>query len=441
MKVIVLGAGVIGVTTAWYLARAGHEVTVVDRQDGPANETSFANAGQVSPGYSAPWAAPGVPLKAIKWMLMEHSPFVLRPRLDTRQWLWLAQMLRNCTAGRYAVNKERMVRLAEYSRDCLRQLRADTGIAYDDRAQGTLQLFRTQKQVDAAAKDIAVLQEAGVPYEVLDPAGCAAAEPALAAVRDKLAGGLRLPGDETGDCFKFTNSLAKLASGLGVTFRWGARIAGLTTDGNRIGGVALEGGETLRADGYVLALGSWSPLLLKPLGIEIPVYPVKGYSITVPVTEAAGAPVSTVMDETYKVAITRLGDRIRVGGTAELAGYSSRLWDARRRTLEHSVTDLFPQGGDVGRASFWTGMRPMTPDGTPVVGRTPYGNLFLNTGHGTLGWTMACGSGRVMSDIVSGRRAEIDLEGLAMDRYRWADLTGIRGPKGRPAAAPVPQAG
>ena len=257
----------------------------------------------------------------------------------------------------------------------------------------------------------------------------------------KLAGGLRLPGDETGDCFKFTNNLAKLAADLGVTFRWGTRIAGLMTDGGRIGGVALEGGETLRADGYVLALGSYSPLLLKPLGIEIPVYPVKGYSITVPVTEAAGAPVSTVMDETYKVAITRLGDRIRVGGTAELAGYSSRLWDARRATLEHSVTDLFPQGGDVSRASFWTGMRPMTPDGTPVVGRTPYGNLFLNTGHGTLGWTMACGSGRVMSDIVSGRRAEIDLEGLAMDRYRWADLTGIRSPKGRPVGAPIPQAG
>jgi D-amino-acid dehydrogenase len=442
VKVIVLGAGVIGVTTAFYLARAGHEVTVVDRQEGPANETSFANAGQVSPGYSAPWAAPGVPLKAIKWMLMEHTPFVLRPQLDTRQWLWLAQMLRNCTAGRYAVNKERMVRLAEYSRDCLRQLRADTGIAYDDKAQGTLQLFRTQKQVDAAAKDIAVLRDAGVPYEVLDPAGCAAIEPALAGVTGKLAGGLRLPGDETGDCFKFTNNLAKLAEGLGVSFRWGVRIAGLMTDGGRIGGVALEGGETLRADSYVLALGSYSPLLLKPLGIEIPVYPVKGYSITVPVTEAAGAPVSTVMDETYKVAITRLGDRIRVGGTAELAGYSNKLWDARRRTLEHSVTDLFPQGGDVSRASFWTGMRPMTPDGTPVVGRTPYGNLFLNTGHGTLGWTMACGSGRVMSDIVSGRRAEIDLEGLAMDRYRWADLTGIRGPRGgRPVGAPIPQAG
>jgi len=441
VKVIVLGAGVIGVTTAFYLARAGHEVTVVDRQEGPANETSFANAGQVSPGYSAPWAAPGVPLKAIKWMLMEHSPFVLRPQLDTRQWLWLAQMLRNCTAARYAVNKERMVRLAEYSRDCLRQLRADTGIAYDDKAQGTLQLFRTRKQVDAAAKDIAVLREAGVPYEVLDPAGCAAAEPALAGVTDKLAGGLRLPGDETGDCFKFTNNLAKLAEGLGVSFRWGAKIAGLMTDGNRIGGVALEGGETLRADGYVLALGSYSPLLLKPLGIEIPVYPVKGYSITVPVTASEGAPVSTVMDETYKVAITRLGDRIRVGGTAELAGFSNRLWDARRQTLEHSVTDLFPQGGDVSRASFWTGMRPMTPDGTPVVGRTPYGNLFLNTGHGTLGWTMACGSGRVMSDIVSGRRAEIDLEGLAMDRYRWADLTGIRGARSRPVGVPLPQAG
>ena len=416
MKVLVLGAGVIGVTTAYYLARSGHEVTVIDRQDGPANETSFANAGQVSPGYSAPWAAPGVPLKAIKWMLMQHSPFVLRPQLDPRQWLWLAQMLRNCTAGRYAVNKERMVRLAEYSRDCLVQLRADTAIAYDDRAQGTLQLFRTEKQVEAAAKDIAVLREAGVPYEELDAKGCVGAEPALAGVAGKIAGGLRLPGDETGDCFKFTSNLAALAEGLGVTFRWGARIQGLQADGNRIGGVALEGGEILQADGYVLALGSYSPLLLKPLGIQIPVYPVKGYSLTLDVTDAEAAPVSTVMDETYKVAITRLGGRIRVGGTAELGGYDLRLHDGRRATLEHSVGDLFPRGGRIEGAKFWTGLRPMTPDGTPLIGGTRLSNLFLNTGHGTLGWTMACGSGRLIADLLSGRPTDIDAKPYRMDR-------------------------
>lgn len=416
MKVLVLGSGVIGVATAYYLARAGHQVTVIDRQPGPALETSFANAGEVSPGYSAPWAAPGVPLKAIKWMMMQHSPFVLRPRLDPRQWLWLAQMLRNCTEARYAVNKERMVRIAEYSRDVLRDLRADTGIAYDERTMGTLQLFRTQKQVDGAAKDIAVLAESGVPYEVLDVAGCVAVEPGLALVTDKIAGGLRLPGDETGDCFKFTNALARIAADIGVEFRYGTRIERIETAGGRVTGVATDRG-IMTADRYVLALGSYSPFLARPLGLDLPIYPVKGYSITVPITNPELAPASTVMDETYKVAITRLGDRIRVGGTAELTGFDLRLHDDRRATLEHSVTDLFPQGGDVGRAEFWSGLRPMTPDGTPIVGATPYGNLFLNTGHGTLGWTMACGSGRVIADLISGQKPEIDMSGLGVERY------------------------
>ncbi len=417
MRVLVLGAGVIGVSTAWELARDGHDVTVIDRQAEPARETSFGNAGEVSPGYSAPWAGPGVPVKAIKWLLMTHRPLVIRPHLDWAFIRWSLETLRNCTAARYAVNKSRMVRLAEYSRDCLRGLRETTGIRYDERMQGTLQLFRTQKQLDASAGDVAVLRESAVPYEVLDAAGCIRAEPALQRVAQKLVGGLRLPGDETGDCFKFTQALAKLAADVGVDFRFDTPIAGLDRRGSRLDAVVLGNGERLTADKVVLALGSYSPMLLGPIGICVPVYPVKGYSITVPIVDPSGAPESTVMDETHKIAITRLGDRIRVGGTAEFAGYTLSLHEARRKTLAHVVSDLYPDGGDVSKATFWCGLRPMTPDGTPLVGGTPVENLLLATGHGTLGWTMAAGTARVIADLVGGRKPAISMEGLTIARY------------------------
>ena len=416
MKVLVLGSGVIGVASAYYLARSGHEVTVVDRQPKPALETSFANAGEVSPGYSSPWAGPGVPVKAIKWLLMRHGPLVIWPKLDPVMWIWLLKLLRNCTAARYAVNKSRMIPIAEYSRDCLRALRAETGIHYDERSRGTLQLFRKQAQLDGTAGDIAVLKQYGVPYEVLDRDGCIAAEPALSAVKDKFVGGMRLPQDETGDCHMFTETLAAEAAKLGVQFKLNTTIERLIADGAKIAGVVTSAGR-LQADAYVVALGSWSPRLLRPLGISLPVYPVKGYSITVPILDAEAAPVSTVMDESYKVAITRLGKRIRVGGTAEISGYSSRLDAARRATLDHSLTDMFPRGGDLAKASFWSGLRPMTPDGPPVIGATRYGNLHLNTGHGTLGWTMACGSARALADLLSGRKPDIDTAELALSRY------------------------
>lgn len=416
MRVLILGSGVIGTSVAYYLARSGHEVEVIDRQPGPALETSYGNAGEISPGYSSPWAGPGVPLKAIHWLLMNHSPLVIKPMLDPALWRWMMSMLRNCTEARYRVNKGRMVRLAEYSRDCLKELRADIGIEYDDREQGTLQLFRTQKQLDGIAADIAILKDYGVPYQVLDRSGYLKYEPALARVQDKFVGGLRLPGDETGDCFKFTNRLAERAKALGVKFRFGVDIQGLERSGDRITGVRTAAG-LLTADRYVLALGSYSTQMLAPLGIRIPVYPVKGFSITVPITDASAAPESTVMDETHKVAITRLGDRIRVGGTAQLSGFDLSLNDERRRTLEFVVSDLFPNGGDVSRAEFWTGLRPMTPDGTPILGETPISNLLLSTGHGTLGWTMAAGTGRVMADLISGRQPEISMEGLTVARY------------------------
>jgi D-amino-acid dehydrogenase len=419
MKVIVLGSGVIGISTAYYLAKAGHEVEVVDRQTGPALETSFGNAGEVSPGYSSPWAGPGVPVKAIKWMLMAHSPLVIWPMLDPAMWRWGLAMLANCTERAYAVNKSRMVPIAEYSRDCLKELRGETGIAYDDRAQGTLQLFRTQAQMDGIAKDVEVLQQYKVPFEVLDRPGFVKVEPALALTQDKFVGALRLPGDETGDCFKFTNRLAEMAAELGVTFRYGTTIEGIEVSGTQVTGVRTSAGR-LTADHYVVAMGSYTPLLMKPIGIHLPVYPVKGYSITVPITDAKFAPESTIMDETHKVAVTRLGDRIRVGGTAELAGFDLTLRESRRDTLNHVVTDLFPKGGDVSQASFWCGLRPMTPDGTPIVGPTPYGNMMLATGHGTLGWTMAAGTGRIISDLISGRITDISIEGLSMARYKGA---------------------
>ncbi|MRX08754.1 FAD-dependent oxidoreductase [Pseudoduganella sp. FT25W] len=423
MRVVILGSGVIGVTSAYYLAKAGHDVTVLDRQPGPALETSFANAGQISPGYASPWAAPGIPLKAMKWMLQRHAPLSITPdgTLFQLQWMW--QMLQNCNAERYAINKERMVRLAEYSRDCFKALRASTSIAYEGRQQGTTQLFRTQEQMDAAAKDISVLEETGVPYELLSREQLVGAEPGLA--RNKLVGGLRLPNDETGDCQLFTTRLTAMAEELGVKFRYGMDITGLVTEGDAIKGVKC-GDELVTAESYVVAMGSYSTALLKEL-VQIPVYPLKGYSITVPIVNASAAPVSTILDETYKIAVTRFDDRIRVGGMAEIAGFNTELNPRRRETLEMVVNDLFPGAGDTAAASFWTGLRPMTPDGTPIVGRTGLRNLYINTGHGTLGWTMSCGSAQLLSDIISARRPAIRADDLSVSRYSTA--AGARQPQ------------
>jgi Glycine/D-amino acid oxidases (deaminating) len=416
LKIVILGSGVIGVTTAYFLAKAGHEVEVVDRQLEAGLETSFANAGQISPGYSSPWAGPGIPLKAVKWLLMKHGPLVIRPKADPAMWRWLLQMLRNCTAARYAINKARMVPIAEYSRDCLRALRAETGIEYENRSLGTLQLFRTQQQLDGIGKDIEVLKQFGVEYQVLDRAGCQSVEPALSRAQAPIAGGLRLPQDETGNCRIFTQKLAAMAERLGVNFTYGVAVKEIVAEGGAVTGVRTSAG-LITADAYVVALGSYSPLLLRSLGIRIPVYPVKGYSLSVPISDAGGAPVSTVMDETYKVAITRLGDSIRVGGTAEVAGYDLTLRQSRRATLEHSLSGLFPFGGDPAAGSFWCGLRPMTPDGPPIIGPAPVRKLYLNTGHGTLGWTMACGSGRALADLLSGRKSEIDLSPLSVTRF------------------------
>ncbi|GHA02743.1 D-amino acid dehydrogenase [Ignatzschineria ureiclastica] len=417
MDVLVLGSGAVGTSLAYFLAKKGFKVTVVDRQDGAGLETSYGNAGQISPGYASPWAAPGIPMKAIKWLMQrEHAPLAIRPTKSLKQYHWMWQLLRNCNEKSYATNKARMVRVSEYSRDCLRDLRKEIDLHYEERTLGTTQLLRTEAQMQAIQKDIAVLEEFNVPYEVLDRDGIVAVEPALAKSVHKLAGGLRLPNDETGDCYLYTSRLAEKAKALGVTFKFGVVVEKIDTDGKKVTGVWVDG-EKLTADAYAVCLGSYGAGKLAPIGIEIPVYPLKGYSLTIPIINPEMAPQSTILDETYKIAITRFDQRIRVGGMAELMGYDLSLNPRRRETLEFVTNDLYPEGGNLPEALFWTGLRPATPDGTPILGRAKYENLFLNIGHGTLGWTMAAGSGRYVSDLIAGETPEISSEGLDLSRY------------------------
>ncbi|STZ76190.1 D-amino acid dehydrogenase [Bergeriella denitrificans] len=416
MKVVVMGAGITGITTAWYLLQAGHEVTVIDRSEAAAMETSFANAGQLSYGYTTPWAAPGIPAKAAKWLFRAHSPLILKPDGSLFQLQWLLQMLKNCDPARYQTNKDRMVRISEYSREMFRRFEAETGLDFEGRKKGTLQIFRTQKEVDAAEKDIEILAQYGVPYRRLKPEECLAYEPALHHAVHRIAGALHLPNDATGDCHLFARRLKTLCEAKGAVFRFNCSISRIEHEGSRIRAV-YAGGERFEAERFVCALGSFSRTVLADLGLNLPIYPVKGYSLTLPVTDSAEAPVSTILDETYKVAITRFNERIRVGGMAELSGYALKLPQARRETLELVVKDLYPQGGDTARAEFWSGLRPMTPDSTPIIGATRFDNLFLNTGHGTLGWTMSLGSAKITADLVCGIEPEVRCDDLSIARY------------------------
>ncbi len=417
MKIFVLGGGVIGVTTAYYLAEAGHEVTVFDRQKGPALETSFANAGEVSPGYASPWAGPGIPLKAIKWLLMKHGPLVVRPAFDPHMWTWLLKMLRNCTAERYAINKSRMVPLAEYSRDTLKALREATGIAYDERTKGTLQLFRTQKQLDGTGGDVEVLKKYGVPYELLDREGCIGAEPALAGVRGKFVGGLRLPGDETGDCKMFTDRMAELCVARGVTFEYGTTISYIVRTRNRIKHINTEKGWTI---GRRLCDGAGQLFGAIHAQAEAADPGLSGQGLFDHRADqgCGAAPVSTVMDETYKVAITRLGDRIRVGGTAEISGFDLRLHESRRRTLEHSVGDLFPDGGDLKAATLL--VRPAADDAGRAAADRPHRIVQPlsqhRPRHARLDHGLRLGQGAGRHHLQTGCRT-INARDLSPDRY------------------------
>ena len=416
MKIVIAGSGIIGITSAYYLSLEGHDVTVIDRQQGSALETSYANAGMLSTGYSAPWAAPGIPLKAIKWLSSEYSPLVISKPFDLSLISWASKMLMNCTPARYESNKSRLLKLAQHSQQEFRNLRASTKLAYDGETKGTLQLFRKAADLKGTATDINILKKHNIEANLLSVDECIAVEPGLAGVRDKLAGGLHIPVDETGDCFKFTRDLEKLAKDSGVVFKYGVDIKSFEHKGSDITGINTSEG-MITADKYVMAMGSYSPLFLRPLGIKVPIYPVKGYSLTMPVTNAEAAPVSTIMDETYKVAMTRLGDRVRVGGTAELGGYNTDTPINRRKTIDHVISDLFPDGCDISQAEFWSGLRPMTPDGAPIIGKSPFSNLYLNTGHGTLGWTLSCGSAQLLSNIINEKETDFDLDGFGLERY------------------------
>lgn len=416
MKVLVLGSGVVGLTSAWYLAQAGHQVTVIDRQAQSGEETSFANAGQISYGYSSPWAAPGVPLKAMKWLTQKHSPLIIKPSISPELYHWTMALLKNCSEKNYQVNKSRMLNISNYSRQCLSDLRDNYDIKYEGRQQGTLQVFRNQSQVDAIEKDMQLLSASNIGFKLLNVEECAEKEPGLALVKNKIVAGLHLPDDETGDCYKFCQQLTDMALKVGVQFKFSVHVNELVQQDDKIIAANTSMGK-MTADAFVVALGSYSAQLLKKVDIDLPVYPVKGYSLTLPLVNDDFAPVSTVMDESYKVALTRFNDRIRVAGTAELAGFNLDLSAKRKATIAMVVQDLFPKAGDISKAEFWTGLRPMTPDGTPIIGKTKISNLYTNTGHGTLGWTMACGSGKLLADIVSGLETDIDTKGLDSFRY------------------------
>ena len=412
MRVLVLGAGVVGVTAAWYLAQDGHDVTVVDRQEGPARETSFANGGQISASHAEPWANPGAPAKILRWLGQEDAPLLFRLRLDPRQWRWGLQFLVECLPSRTRRNTIQCLNLALYSRDCLRALRAETGIEYDQLERGILTFYTDAREFEQGARAAALMREFGCDRDVKTVDECVAIEPALAACRDRLAGGIFTASDESGDAQRFTQELARMAQARGVAFRWNVTVESLVCEGDAIGSVRCVDGdrrkEALTADAYVVALGSDSPLLLAPLAVPCLVYPAKGYSATIAIDGHRGAPTVSLTDLAWKIVFTRLGDRLRVAGTAELSGYGRDLNLVRCEALVRRTFELFPDAGDRRTPQFWTGLRPATPSNVPLVGRTRYPNLFLDTGHGTLGWTMACGSGRALADIVVGRRPGVD---------------------------------
>lgn len=412
MKVIVLGAGVVGVTAAWYLAQDGHEVTVLDRHEGPALETSFANGGQISASYAEPWANPDAPAKIVKWLGREDAPLLFRLRLDPRQWRWGLQFLIECLPRNTRRNTVQCLNLALYSRDCLRALRADTGLRYDHLERGILSFYTDRAEFEHGVKAAALMREFGCDRDVKTVDECVAIEPALASCRDRLAGGIFTASDESGDAQRFTQELARLATQRGVDFRWNVEIERLIAEGGRIDCVrclnAEHRKEVLRADAYVVALGSYSPFVLQPLRVPCLIYPAKGYSATLAIGDHRGAPVVSLTDLAWKIVFTRLGDRLRIAGTAEISGYGMALNLVRCEALVQRTFELFPDAGERESAQFWTGLRPATPSNVPLVGATRYPNLFLDTGHGTLGWTMACGSARALADVIAGRKPGVE---------------------------------
>jgi D-amino-acid dehydrogenase len=419
MKIVVLGAGVVGTTSAWYLAQAGHEVVVVERRAAAGLETSFANGGQISVSHAEPWAQPGTPAKILKWLGREDAPLLFRLRADPRQWVWGLRFLLECLPNRALANTRAILSLALFSRAELQRLRRETGIEYDERTPGILHYYTDAAELARAIDHARVMAKLGCEREIKSGDECVALEPALAQSTVPILGGTYTAGDESGDAHKFTQGLARLAAGRGVTFRYDTEVRQLETASGRLTRihVAAEGrDEALTCDACVVALGSYSPLLLAPLGIRIPVYPLKGYSITVPLTGTEVAPTASLTDEAAKLVVTRLGERLRAAGTAELADYSTAINAVRCEAIAKRIQAIFPGVSQIERAERWAGLRPATPSNVPLIGPSRIPNLYLNTGHGTLGWTMACGSGRALADIISGRSPEVDFGFLGSER-------------------------
>ncbi|MGD9536478.1 MAG: D-amino acid dehydrogenase [Alphaproteobacteria bacterium] len=416
MKVLVLGAGVVGATAAYYLNRAGHEVTVIDRQGAAGMETSFANGGHVAAFTSHPWASPSVPRMLIKWFGREDAPYLMRLRPDLRQWFWGIRFLRNCTTARHNRTARHMLRLSTYSYEALKAVREAEGIAYDQRAKGVLHLFRTQRALDEAAHAEALIDDPRARGEVMDVARAVALEPALEQSRQLYAGAVYSAATETGDAHKFTQAIAAAAAKHGADFRYGVTVRVLVREGSRITAVETDKGR-FSADAVVLSLGAEGALLLRKVGVDVPIYPVKGYSVTLPTAGYNGTPSLGIHDEERRIVTSTYDGRFRAAGTAELVGYDRTITRSRADTVLSAIMEMFPNGGDAARAERWTGLRPMTPDCAPLLGRTKLDNLYLDTGHGSLGWTLACGSGRVIADLVSGKRPEIDLTGFEVDRF------------------------
>ncbi|MBU6436187.1 MAG: D-amino acid dehydrogenase [Betaproteobacteria bacterium] len=419
MRVAVIGAGVIGVSTAWFLRQQGHEVVVIDRQPGPAQETSFANACQISVSYSEPWATPAALPKLLKWLGRDDAPLLFRPRAELQQWRWGAQFLIECQPQRVRRNIVNMLSLSSYSRQTLQQLRQQLGLQYDQLEKGILRISG-EPQSGQGAEIAALMRRFGCERLPQTADGCVQVEPALAAYRDHIAGGDYTPTDESGDVYQFTTQLAERASAAGVRFLFDSQITQLRRQGQRVAGVeyiAADGRyQTLKADAYVLAAGSYSVQLARQVGLFLNIYPTKGYSATLPIIDAAKAPTVSITDDDHKLAISRIGDRLRVAGTAELAGYDRTLNPVRCQALVRRIGELFPGACDLNAAQFWTGLRPSTPSNVPYVGQSALDNLWLNTGHGTLGWTMGAGSGRALADLVSGYEPQLQFDFVGRSR-------------------------
>lgn len=417
VKVLVLGAGVVGTTTAYYLQRAGHEVVVLDRQQTSAMETSFANGGQIAAAHADPWASPATPLKALKWLGHKEAPLLFHfLRFDPRLWAWCFRFLQNCTAQRTEINTERTLRVALHSRKCLKELRGELNLSYDQREEGILHFYRDQKEFDLAVAAAQTMRKYGLDRKVLSPQECVACEPALSHIADDLIGGVYSADDENGDAHKFTQAVERSARLNGVDFRFNHIIEKLIVEQGRVQGIKTNHG-VLKADAYVVCMGSFSPFLLREHGINLPIYPARGYSITLPLSQPQKAPTVSLTDDEFKLVISRLGARLRVAGTAELGGYGTDINQVRANFILNKTMELFPGCANPDDVEFWAGLRPKTPDSVPVIGKTSIDSLYLNTGHGTLGWTMSCGSAQVITDIIEGKTPEISLSGLSYDRF------------------------